>query len=197
MSLATQRPTCWRFQCLNSTCQHCGETFEVTASTSHCPHCDQAIVDDVQSTVVSSDSQPKLDDDDADPNIISSVDSAKTAMAGPDQVPDQSIEELIGGSSRTIDSAGQSPNIAGFSSTLKPTDSVFESADLSSAIPPRTIVTKDAKPGEAQDYRLGKKLGSGSFGVVYRAAAARSRSQNAQAERYLPKRPIGGLTGSR
>lgn len=124
------------------------------------------------------------------PDIIASVDTAKTMVSGTAQVPTNSIgdrtdqdqgnggdeaaplsdsQRSIGGSSRTIDSAGRSPLLGDYSATLKPTESAFNSVDLSSAIPPRAIAAWDAPHGEAQDYRLGEKLGSGSFGVVYKA----------------------------
>ncbi len=146
-------------------CKHCGLDIEVVAEMTHCPHCQKDIEADVKATTVDID---QMGPDEAETG--SSGDTAKTAIAGTAQHPTQSIEELLGvESTNTIDSAGRSPNLADYSATLKPTESAFESVDLSSAIPPRSIATTDHRPGEAQDYRLEEKLGSGSFGVVYRA----------------------------
>ena len=139
------------------TCKHCGQDFEPAAQTLLCPNCQQDVSADVMATLRPETSTPKIS------KSMLDTDSAQTLLS-----PGPPVEPQIGESSRTLDSAGKSPLLGLFTSTLKPTDSALESADLSSAIPPRGIATDD-KPGDAQDYRLGKKLGSGSFGVVYRA----------------------------
>ena len=143
------------------TCKHCGKSFEPAAQTLLCRHCQQDVAADVLATLRPLQTGPKMSKSMVD------TDSAQT-LKSPGLPIDATMERQIGESSRTLDSAGQSPLLGHFSSTLQPTDSVLESVDLSSAIPPRGITTDD-KPGEAKDYRLGKKLGSGSFGVVYRA----------------------------
>ena len=139
------------------TCKHCGQDFEPAAQTLLCPNCQQDVSADVMATLRPETSTPKIS------KSMLDTDSAQTLLS-----PGPPVEPQIGESSRTLDSAGKSPLLGLFTSTLKPTDSALESADLSSAIPPRGVATDD-KPGDAQDYRLGKKLGSGSFGVVYRA----------------------------
>ena len=144
------------------TCKHCKKDFEPAAQTLLCPHCQQDVSVDVMATLRPNQSAPEIS------KSMLDTDSAQT-LQSPGPPVDATVERRIGESSRTLDSAGQSPLLGHFSSTLQPTDSILESVDLSSAIPPRGIATDDGKPGEAKDYRLGKKLGSGSFGVVYRA----------------------------
>ncbi len=145
------------------TCKHCGQEFEAIADLAQCPHCAQDVSVEVMATLRPEEPTPKMSK-----SLESTDDSAKTAMAGMAPVPEDSLEKIVGESSRTLDGAGQSPNLGDFRGTLKPSDSAFESIDLASAIPPRAIATDDT-PGEAKDYRLGRKLGSGSFGVVYQA----------------------------
>ena len=143
------------------TCKHCGNNFEPAEETLLCPNCQKDVSFEVEATLRPDRSAPQVS------NSILGTGSAQTLVGQglPHNFP---LQQMIGESSRTLDSAGQSPLLGEFTATLKPTDSVLESVDLSSAIPPRGIATDDG-PGEAKDYRLGKKLGSGAFGVVYRA----------------------------
>ncbi len=151
----------------NLVCKKCGQNVEVGPELSICPHCQNDLKRQIVSTINVADIAP-----DKQINIMGSIDTADNAGGQTALPPGAEIDADLGKeSNKTIQAADRGyAEIPEFSATQKSSmGSVYDSVDLSSAIPPRTIGTS-AKPGDLNDYRiLGEPLGEGSFGVVYKA----------------------------
>ena len=145
------------------TCDNCGTKSALVKGMTTCPACQSEIDEMLLGT---------LDVSDLQPEIMGSIDTAKGGSTiSSDADPDQMVEHLGTASDRTMMAAelGYADQPLHMKTVELP-ESAYESAfGRSSSIPHRTVADDETSKGEFQDYKLIDKLGSGSFGVVYRA----------------------------
>ena len=143
------------------TCENCGTESTLAKGLTTCPACQSEIDEKMLAT---------LDVTDLDSEIMGSIDTAKGGATISREIT-PNLEHLGTASDRTLMAAelGYADQPLHMKTVELP-ESAYESAfGRSSSIPHRTVADDETSKGEFQDYKLIDKLGSGSFGVVYRA----------------------------